>query len=277
MKAGGRRFTGKVALVTGAGSGIGKETALALAAEGAHLVVCDVDDAGLATTERALGAACLLARHVDVADRAAMAAFADAVHARVPALDVLVNNAGVGLQGGLLDTPLEDWDWILGINLGGVIHGCHFFAPPMARRGSGHVVNVSSALGFFATGGTAGYATSKFAVLGLSESLRAELRPHGVGVSTICPGIVNTQIVRTGRYRGAPDEAAARATVGRAYERRGYGPERVAAVIVDAIVRDRGVVPVTPEAWALWLLARAAPSLGARVAPLLDRLVPSGP
>jgi len=274
-KHGAAQLAGKVVLVTGAASGIGKETALALGREGARVVVCDVDAPGLAVTERALGEACLLARVVDVADRAAVEAFAAEVHSCVPALDVLVNNAGVALQGGLLDTTLDDWSWVLSINLGGVIHGCHFFVPAMVARGSGHVVNVSSALGYFATGQTAGYATSKFAVFGLSESLRAELRPHGVGVSTICPGIVDTAIVRTGRYRGSPDEDEARDRVGRAYARRGYGPERVARAIVDAIRNDRGVVPVTPEAWVLWLLSRAAPSLAPRLAPLLDRLVPS--
>lgn len=173
----------------------------------------------------------------------------------------------------MLDTPLADWEWVLRVNLWGVIHGCHFFAPRMAERGAGHVVNVSSALGYFATGKTAGYATSKFAVFGLSESLRAELAPKGIGVSTICPGIIDTSIVRTGRYHGT-DETRARDKLGRDYARRGYGPERVAAAIVSAIENDRDVVPVTPEAWGLWVLSRAAPSLAPHLARLLDRIIP---
>lgn len=267
------KLEGKLALVTGAASGIGRETARALARKGCQLVVVDVDEVGLASLARELGGAVRLSRRVDVSQASEVQALADEVHARAPALDVLVNNAGVGLAGGMLDTRLEDWEWVLRINLWGVIHGCHVFVPPMVARRSGHVVNVSSALGYFATGQTAGYATSKFAVFGLSESLRAELGPHGIGVSTICPGIVNTPIVRTGRYRGT-DEAQARERVGRDYARRGYGPERVASVVVDAIERDRGVVPVTPEAWGLWALSRAAPSLAPRLARLLDRIVP---
>ncbi|MEO2167054.1 MAG: SDR family NAD(P)-dependent oxidoreductase, partial [bacterium] len=138
---------GKTALVTGAGSGIGKETALLLGERGADLVLCDLNEEGLAGTGerlRAMGRTVFMQR-VDVADREQMRAFADAVHERVDAVDLLMNNAGVGLAGGLLETELADWDWILGINLMGVIHGCHFFAAKMVQRGmGGHIVNVSS-------------------------------------------------------------------------------------------------------------------------------------
>lgn len=267
------KLSGKLVLVTGAASGIGRETARALATRGCRLVVVDLDEVGLAALGRDLGDAVVLSRRVDVGDASAMQALADEVHALAPAVDVLVNNAGVGLAGGMLDTPLADWDWVLRVNLWGVIHGCHVFVPRMAARGAGHVVNVSSALGYFATGQTAGYATSKFAVFGLSESLRAELAPKGVGVSTICPGIIDTPIVRTGRFHGT-DQDRARDKLGRDYARRGYGPERVARVIVSAIEHERGVVPVTPEAWALWLLSRAAPRAAPLVARLLDRIVP---
>src|SRR5439155_1020798 len=127
----------------------------------------------------------------------------DADHAEHEAVDVLVNNAGVGLGGGFLDTSLEDWRWILSINLWGVIHGCHFFLPPMVRRGrGGHVVNVSSAAGFLATAQLAAYSATKFAVFGLSEALRDELRPHGIAVTTVCPGIINTPITTSAPMRG---------------------------------------------------------------------------
>jgi NAD(P)-dependent dehydrogenase (short-subunit alcohol dehydrogenase family) len=254
-------FTDQIALVTGAGQGIGRATALALAKEGARLVLCDVAEAALAETAAAVGPErCLYQAVVDVGDREAMAAFADAVHERVPALDLLINNAGVGLAGGALETPLSDWDWVLRINLGGVLHGVHFFVPPMVRRRRGHVVNVSSALGYWAAAGMAGYATSKFAVYGLSESLRHELAPHGIGVSVICPGIISTGIVDRTRLPGHTDPDAARQTITGFYRRRNYPPERVAAAILRGIRRNRFLVPVTPEAWLLLALTRWAPA-----------------
>jgi NAD(P)-dependent dehydrogenase (short-subunit alcohol dehydrogenase family) len=255
-----RDLDGTTALVTGAGSGNGRATALALAAGGARLIVCDVDEATLGDVERTLGPACLMARRVDVADRAAMRAFAAEVHGRVAALDILVNNAGVGLQGGVLDTSLEDWDWVLGINLGGVIHGCHFFAPPMVARRRGHIVNVSSMLGYFGAPGILGYCTSKFAVFGLSESLRAELVPHGVQVSTICPGMIDTSILAGTRFRGDVGEGA-REKSQALFHKRNYTPEKVAKGIVDAIRKGTAVRPISPEAWTIYLVKRFAPGL----------------
>jgi NAD(P)-dependent dehydrogenase (short-subunit alcohol dehydrogenase family) len=262
-----RDLKGKTALVTGAASGIGRATAKALAAHGALVVVCDVNEAGIAALAAELGASCLLARRVDVSDRAAMAAFADEVHRLVPAVDVLVNNAGVGLQGGLLGTSLDDWDWVMKINVGGVIHGCHFFVPKMVEQGiRGHVVNVSSVLGVFGAPDVIGYATSKFAVFGLSESLRAELAAKKIGVSTICPGMIDTGIIASTRFAGveaknAERSAGVRGKIDKLFKLRRYKAEKVAAAIVDAIRRDRPVVPVAPEAWALYLLNRYLPGL----------------
>ena len=140
-------LTGKWVMVTGAASGIGRETALEAARRGASLALCDLNETGLEETAReirGLGRE-VLTRRVDVARAEEMAAFAEAVHAQVDAVDLLVNNAGVGLGGGFLDTSLKDWDWIVGINLNGVVHGCHYFLPNMVRRGrGGHVVIVSS-------------------------------------------------------------------------------------------------------------------------------------
>ncbi|HZP43355.1 MAG TPA: SDR family NAD(P)-dependent oxidoreductase [Candidatus Binatia bacterium] len=259
---------GKTALVTGAASGIGRATALALAAAGADLVLCDVDAAGLEETAARVRTAGRRAEAsvVDVANRDAMRAFAASVHRARPAVDVLVNNAGVALGGDFLDTTLEDWDWIVSINLMGVVHGCHFFLPPMVARGAGgHVVNVSSAAGYVATAPLAAYATTKFGVFGLSEALRDELRPHGIGVTTICPGFVNTPITRRARLRGRAAAPEAQQAMIRFYERRNYGPERVGAAIVRSIRRNRTVVPVAPEAWVLWALKRLAPNLTARL------------
>lgn len=259
--------------MTGAASGIGRATALLLAEHGARLVLCDLDQTRLEETagEVLQRSECLLVRRVDVASREQMTALAEEVHARVPALDVLVNNAGVGLTGGLLSLSLEDWEWILSINLWGVIHGCHLFVPRMAARGRGHVVNVSSVLGYLGQPQMIGYVTSKFGVLGLSESLRAELAPRGVGVTAICPGIIDTGITTSTRLRGVPDEQAARERVVRLYRGRGYGPEKVAAAILDAIRHDRAVVPVSPEAWALYLLKRLAPGLVGPLGRLMSR------
>jgi NAD(P)-dependent dehydrogenase (short-subunit alcohol dehydrogenase family) len=255
---------GRTVLVTGAGSGIGRETALLSARRGADLVICDVDDAGLGETEasaRDLGRS-VLARHVDVADREQMREFAAAVEDEAGPVDLLVNNAGVGLAARFLDTELEDWDWIVAINLIGVVHGCHFFVPRMVERGAGgHVANLSSTAGFYATPVLAAYTATKFSVLGMSEALREELRPHGIGVTAICPGIINTPITRSARARGAADDPEVRERLVEMYRRRNYGPDRVARNILKAVERNRAVAPVAPEAWIAYALKRISPRL----------------
>ena len=260
---------GRTVLVTGAGSGIGRETALLSARRGADLVVCDVDEVGLEETERRARELdrSVFARKVDVADRDQMRAFADAVHAEVGTVDLLVNNAGVGLAARFLDTELEDWDWIVAINVIGVVHGCHFFVPKMVERGTGgHVVNLSSMAGFFATPALNAYTTTKFAVLGFSEALRAELQPHGIGVTAICPGIINTPITVSARARGAADDPKVRERLVRMYARRNYGPDRVARNILRAVERNRAVAPVAVEAWVAYALTRLSPRLAGRLA-----------
>lgn len=255
---------GRTVLVTGAGSGIGRELALLAARRGANLVVCDVDEPGLAEVESAVRdrGPGVLARQVDVASREQMRDFAEAVHAEAGPVDLLINNAGVGLGAGFLDTELEDWDWILGVNVLGVVHGCHFFVPRMVERGAGgHVVNLSSMAGFFATPSLSAYSATKFAVLGFSEALREELRPHGIGVTAICPGLINTPITRTARARGSLADPAARERAVALYARRGYGPDRVARNILRAVERDRTVVPVAAEAWIAYALKRVSPRL----------------
>jgi len=251
-------LTGKLALVTGSGSGIGKATALLLAKHGARVVVTDIDEERVTETKRELGDRCVFDRAVDVSKRDAMRSLADDVHRKLGALDVLVNNAGVGHSGGILDSSLEDWDWVVGVNLWGVIHGCHFFVPKMVERGTGgHVANVASAFGLFAGPGVAPYCTTKFAVVGLSESLRAELRPHGIGVSAICPGLINTDIIARGRFA---DEGM-RAGVADTFQKKGRAPEQVASAILHAIAKNVAVVPVGGEAWAAWMGKRFAPGL----------------
>ncbi len=263
-----RDLRDRTALVTGGASGIGRATALALARRGATLVVCDVNAEGLA----AVGAAIrqlgvdVLTRRVDVARADEMEAFAAAVHARVEAVDLLVNNAGVGLGGGTLHTTLEDWRWIVGINLFGPIHGCHFFVPAMVRRGrGGHVVNVSSAAGYVASEALVAYSTTKFGVFGFSEALRQELRRHGIGVTAVCPGIIDTPITASSPLRGPDATPEARAYMIEAYHRRNYPPERVAENILRAVQRNRAVAPISPEAWVMYGLKRLSPRLVAWV------------
>jgi len=259
-----RDLRGKTALVTGAASGIGRATAIALGRAGADLVLGDVNEVGLAETAetiRGLGRR-VVSHRLDVADREAMRAFAADVARHCGAVDVLVNNAGVGLGAEFLETPLEDWDWVVSINLMGVVYGCHFLIPPMVARGrGGHVVNVASAAGLVATPQLAAYSTTKFGVVGLSEALRAELRPHGIGVTAVCPGIINTPITTSSRLRGRAAEH--RSALVEMYQRRAYPPERVADNILRAIAKNRGVAPITPEAWIMYLAKRLSPRLTA--------------
>ncbi len=262
------QLRGGWSLVTGAASGIGRASALALAARGSNLVLCDLDAAGLTETEeraRSLGRR-VLARRVDVADRDAMTRFADEVHGEIEALDLLMNNAGVALGAYFVDTTLEDWDWILAINVRGVVHGCHLFVPPMVRRGhGGHVVNVSSMAGFLGGPTFSAYCTTKFAVRGLSEALREELRPHRIGVTTLCPGVINTAIIRNARRRGVVDSEDSRREGQRVFEKLDRPPEQVARRMLRAVARDRGLVTVTPEARLFYFMKRLSPGL-ARVA-----------
>jgi NAD(P)-dependent dehydrogenase (short-subunit alcohol dehydrogenase family) len=260
---------GKRVLVTGAGSGIGRSTALLAASRGASVTICDMNEDGLAETGRLArrSGAAVLSRRVDVSDREQMRAFAEAVHADGGAVDVLVNNAGVGLAASFAESELEDWDWIVGINLMGVVHGLHFFVPAMVARGAGgHVVNLSSLAGYVATSPLAAYSATKFAVLGLSEALRAELQPHGIGVTAVCPGVINTPITVNTRARGEQDDPERRERAVKLYQRRNYGPDRVARNIFKAIDRNRGVAPVSPESWVMYGLKRASPALTGWVA-----------
>lgn len=253
---------GKTALVTGAGSGIGQATALAFARRGANLVICDLNKEGLDQTAgriESMGRGVVTSQVVDVANADQMEDFASGVHERIHAVDLLMNNAGVAIAGGFLDTSLEDWDWILGVNLRGVIHGCHYFVPKMVERGTGgHVINVASAAGYLATAELAAYCTTKFSVVGLSEALRDELAGHGIGVTAICPGIINTPITRAAKLVGAYDETA-RTEMVRSYERRGYTPERVARNILKAVEKNRAVAPVAAEAWVMYYAKRFFP------------------
>ena len=260
----------RVVVVTGAGSGIGRATALAFAAEGARVAACDVDDKRLESLAAELGDRALLVRRVDVSDRLAMKLFADAVHELAPAADVIVNNAGVAVGGSFLDTTLDDWDWVLGVNLRGVVHGCHYFVPKMVARGTGgHVINIASILGIYPAANVTAYVASKFAVRGFSQSLRAELAPHKIGVTAICPGMIATQIVADGRMSGTISERKSR--VVDTFHKRGAPPAKVAAAIVDAVRTNPAVRPVGTDAHVIAALTRVAPRALHRLADTLQR------
>lgn len=263
---------GALTLVTGAGSGIGRSTALAFARQGARVLAVDID-AGTAEDaavecEQVPGAGEAHSFGCDVADAEAVQKLAAEVHSRFGSLDVLVNNAGVGMSARLADMSLEDWQWIRGVNLDGVIHGCHAFGPEMLAHGGGHIVNVSSGLGYMARATEPAYSTTKAAVLALSQCLRADWQRRGVSVSVICPGVIKTPIFESTRYLGQQADDDVRQRVRRLSRVVGHKPDAVAKAILRAIRRDRIMVTVGWEAKVGWaahrLLPLSAHQLGAR-------------
>ncbi|MEV0090576.1 SDR family oxidoreductase [Streptomyces sp. NPDC050738] len=259
------RFGGQLVLVTGAASGIGRATAFAFAEAGARVVAVDRDAEGASRTAemaRLIGSPEAWGEAVDVSDEAAMEKLAEKVAREYGIVDVLVNNAGIGLSGSFFETTSEDWKKVLDVNLWGVIHGCRIFGKQMADRGQGgHIVNTASAAAFQPSKALPAYSTSKAAVLMLSECLRAELSDKGIGVSAICPGIVNTNITSTAHFAGvsADEEKRRQKKSARLYGLRNYPPEKVASAILRAVVRNQAVVPVTPEARGAHFMSRFAP------------------
>jgi NAD(P)-dependent dehydrogenase (short-subunit alcohol dehydrogenase family) len=232
-----------VTVVTGGASGIGRALALAFAREGARVVVADVDAAGMdgvAGEIRGRGGEALAVR-TDVSDLGEVQALADRAFSAFGAVHVLCNNAGVALHGGLEAMTHKDWQWVLNVNLWGVIHGIEAFVPRMVASGEpGHIVNTASMAGLIASRGLGVYNTSKYAVVGLSETLAKDLRPYRIGVSVLCPMGVATQIRASARHRPAAlrDEterpAAPVELIGRTLQ-----PETVADMVLDAIREDR--------------------------------------
>jgi 2-hydroxycyclohexanecarboxyl-CoA dehydrogenase len=254
-------LAGATALVTGAGSGIGRATALELAGRGTAVLCVDIDLAAAEKTAAACaerGARFATPHRVDVADRSAVEALAGEVHGEHGPLDVLVNNAGVGMSGRFTDMTADDWAWIRSVNLDGVVHGCAAFGPAMLENGRGHVVNVSSGLGYTPTATEPAYVTTKAAVLALSQCLRADWSTRGVGVTAVCPGVINTPIIDRTRFLGDRDAPEVRSRTTRVF-RRGHDPAKVARAIVGSVERDRAVVPVGVEARIGWYMSRLAP------------------
>ncbi|MFF0460538.1 SDR family oxidoreductase [Streptomyces mexicanus] len=272
------RFAGQLVLVTGAGSGIGRATALAFAEAGARVVAVDRNAEGAARTAelaRSKGAPTAWAETVDVSDEQAMEKLAEKVAAEYGVVDVLVNNAGIGLSGSFFDHTTEDWRKVLDVNLWGVIHGCRLFGRQMAERGQGgHIVTIASAAAYQPSRLLPAYSTSKAAVLMLSECLRAELAGQGIGVTAVCPGFVNTGITATARFAGvdAEEERRQQKRAARLYGLRNYPPEKVAEAVLRAVVRDTAVVPVTAEARLFHAMSRFTPRALRRLARVQPRL-----
>jgi NAD(P)-dependent dehydrogenase (short-subunit alcohol dehydrogenase family) len=252
-------LSGRVVVVTGAANGIGREMARAFSARGARLALADVDEDGLlALREELEQMGCeVLTGVVDVSVAEEMRAFCDHLYREMGRADVLCNNAGVALGGDFETMSLDDLHWLMDVNLMGVVHGCHFFYPRMVEQGGGHIVNTASAAGLSPFAGLALYSGSKYGVVGLSETLRAEAASHGIGVTVICPGVIATDIVqrsriRSGGGRKTPEDLTA--ILDRVLKSRDYSPDRVAAAAVRAVERDLGVVRVTPETYVMdWI------------------------
>jgi NAD(P)-dependent dehydrogenase (short-subunit alcohol dehydrogenase family)/pimeloyl-ACP methyl ester carboxylesterase len=252
--------------VTGAGSGIGRATALEFARLGAEVVVSDIGEGSVRETAAQIAAKGGVAHAytLDVSDAAAVEAFADEVCEEHGVPDIVVNNAGIGHAGRFLDTPAEQWDKVIDVNLGGVVNGCRSFARRLVERGTGgHIVNIASAAAFAPLQSLNAYCTSKAAVYMFSDCLRAELDSAGIGLTTICPGPVHTNIVQTAAFNPAPGGGATALGRRNQWEKlfaaRRFSPEKAAKAIVSAVQKNKPMRPVTPEAYLLYGTSRLAP------------------
>ncbi len=261
-----KAFGDRLVMITGAGSGIGAATAKAFAAEGAEVVAADINGTAAGQTAEEINATGGVAHAytVDVADAEAVENFADQVCAAHGVPDIVVNNAGIGVAGSFLDTPADQFDRVLDVNLGGVVNGCRAFARRLVQRGTGgHIVNVASMAAYAPLSSLNAYCTSKAAVYMFSDCLRAELDAAGVGLTTICPGLINSNIVSATGFHAPEGRDGAvpgrRAQLERMFEMRRYGPDKVAAAILSAVRKDTPIRPVAPEAYLLYGASRVAP------------------
>jgi NAD(P)-dependent dehydrogenase (short-subunit alcohol dehydrogenase family)/pimeloyl-ACP methyl ester carboxylesterase len=267
-------FAHKLVVVTGGARGIGRSTALEFARHGADVVVADINDVAAKETVdevRRLGVDAW-AYHLDVSDGDAWESFASDVRTQHGVPEVIVNNAGIGMGGPFLGTSVADWQKILGVNVWSVIHGCRLFATQMVARGEGgHIVNVASAAAYSPSIVYPAYATTKAAVLMLTQCLEAELAREDIGVTAVCPGFIDTDISKTTVHVGVDEAEARRRTEHQvaSYQRRGYSPDKVAAQIVGAVAAHRPVAIITPEAKLFRAVSRLSPNhVGRRLARL---------
>jgi NAD(P)-dependent dehydrogenase (short-subunit alcohol dehydrogenase family) len=259
-------FADQLVVITGAGSGIGRACALEFAEQGAEVVVTDIDQPAAERTAQLAGmiGPAAHAYPLDVSDLGAMERFAAMLRDEHGWPDIVINNAGIGMAGPFFDTTVAEWERIIDVNLWGVIHGCRLLGGLLVESGmGGTIVNVASAAAYMPTKALPAYATTKAAVLALSQSLRAELAGSGVGVVAICPGFVHTGISSTTRFVGldSADEHAAQAHATALFRRRNFTPEKAAQEIRRAVQRNTAIAPITIEAKATLLAARLTPGL----------------
>ncbi len=255
-------LNGALAVITGAGSGIGAALARVLAARGCHLALVDIVPEALEATRAALAGVVRVSAHqMDVTDAGAVAALPGAVEAaHGVAADILVNNAGVALQGQFADVPGADFDWLLGINLLAPIRLTRAFLPMLAARPVAQIVNLSSLFGLVAPPGQAAYATAKFGLRGFSEALRHELAETGIGVSVVHPGGVATAIARNSRFTEAMDADQRAARLARVEALLKMPADKAAGIIADGIARRRARILVGRDAWIVDILQRLFPA-----------------
>jgi len=246
-----KELKGKTAVVTGAGSGLGRAMALAFAREGMNLALADVDEAGLSETKRLVGNA--LTMRVDVSKESEIQSFAKSIHDPF----LVCNNAGVSPLGAAWESTAADWQWILGVNLWGVIHGVRAFAPRLIAKNEGHIVNTASVAGLISPPGSAAYNVTKHAVVALSESLLHDLRERNsqVGVSVLCPAYVPTGISDSERNRPkefgvsiqSKETIAKAAILKKAVASGRLSADDVAAAVVKAVKEDRFYILTHPR------------------------------
>lgn len=254
------QIRGVVAVITGAGSGIGRALARQMAAQGAKLALADVNTATLEETRSLLGAATARTYTVDVSNAANMQDFAQRVEQDFGGASLLLNNAGVALFGTFAELSLAEFDWLFRINFWGVVHGCKFFLPMLLRQPEARIVNVSSVFGLFGPPGQSAYAASKFAVRGFTDSLREELRGTSVKLTCVHPAGVATNIAqnaRAGVAARAQDQEAAKKSYARALR---IPPEMAAGTIVEGIMADKDRVLIGRDAYRIDFFARLMPS-----------------
>jgi NAD(P)-dependent dehydrogenase (short-subunit alcohol dehydrogenase family) len=261
-----RTFDRAVAVVTGGGSGIGRALAESLAARGARVAVADRDGtaADRVAADIGRGGGMAVAVEVDVVDFSAVLRAVDGTHARWGRLDFLFNNAGISIGGEVRHHRIEDWNYVIDVNLRGVVNGIQAAYPIMLRQGFGHIVNTASLQGLIPTPTSVSYAATKHAIVGLSKSLRAEAAPAGIRISVVCPGLVDTAILRGGRFgrllQPIPDDFSLWGPV------RPIDPARFARRVLPQIARNKAII-VVPGWWKVfWWLDRASPTLGMRLA-----------
>jgi len=270
-------FAGKVAAVTGAGSGIGQALALELARSGAAVAISDVDTEGLAHTEEQLLAigAPVRADRLDVTEREAFQIYADKINEHFGKVNQIYNNAGISFTGDVEISQFKDMERVMDIDFWGVVNGTKAFLPHLIASGDGHIINVSSLFGLMSMPGQAAYNAAKFAVRGFTEALRQEmaLNGHPVKVTTVHPGGVKTAIARNGiAAEGVDAERQAKF-----FDKRlaSTTPQRAAQIILDAVRKNKARVLVGPDAIALDLVVRLTGSGYQRLfSPVLSRLKP---